>query len=172
MIICLSHNLTGVLQVTRPCIPCQHACHQLVCSDTCLAGDTQVVHVNVSGLTLEPLWAGLISNETRLQPYYLTVKAVTGSGRSVTATSRGIYLDVTPPVIQMMYHVDLAWSQSEPSAFQGDNSSMALYFEVVDPESKVVHRLLCFICLFIYLRFSPLAVKTGHRNTNKKWATS
>ncbi|KAI0217501.1 hypothetical protein LSAT2_030719 [Lamellibrachia satsuma] len=125
------------LQVTRPCIPCQLACHQLVCSDTCLAGDTQVVHVNVSGLTLEPLRA-LISNETRLQPYYLTVKAVTGSGRSVTATSRGIYLDVTPPVIQMMYHVDLAWSQSEPSAFQGDNSSMALYFEVVDPESEVV----------------------------------
>ena len=126
-----------VLQVTNPCIPCQHPCHQSVCNESCLAGETQLVHVNVTELTMEPQQAGSTSNETQLQPYYLTVKAVTWSGRSVTATSQGVYIDVTPPVIQMIYHVDLSWSSSEPSAFQGGNTSMALYYEVEDAESGV-----------------------------------
>ena len=79
-------------------------------------------------------------NETELQPYYLTVKAVAGSGRSVQASSAGVYIDTTPPVIQMIYHVDLSWSSSEPSSFQGGNTSMAVYYEAVDKESEVINR--------------------------------
>ena len=110
-----------------------------MCNVTCAAADTQVIRVHVSDLTLTTRQT---DNNTQLQPFYLTVKAVTGSGRAVTASSRAIYVDVTPPVIQLMYHVDLGWNQAEPTSFQGGNSSIALYFEVVDPESGVMQAIL------------------------------
>ncbi|KAI0212797.1 hypothetical protein LSAT2_002238 [Lamellibrachia satsuma] len=99
---------------------------------------TQVVHVNFTGLSLDPIQPGAASNESQLQPYYITVKAISGSGRSVIASSGGVYIDTTPPVFELIFHVDLSWSQSEPSTFQGDNSSIAVYYEVFDKESKVV----------------------------------
>ena len=132
------------VQVSTPCIPCQHPCDKFVCNVTCAAADNQVIRVQVSDLTLTPRQT---DNNTQLQPYYMTVKGVTGSGRAVTASSRAIYVDVTPPVIQLMYHVDLGWSQAEPTSFQGGNSSIALYFEVLDPESGVKQAILNDICL-------------------------
>jgi len=77
------------------------------------------------------------SNESLLQPYFVTVKAVTGSGRSVTVSSAGVYIDTTPPVIGMIFHIDYSWSKSEPTTFQGDNSTIAIYYEVVDRGSGV-----------------------------------
>ena len=122
----------------QPCIPCQHACDQFICNKTCRADETQVVHVNCTGLSMDPIQPGAATNESQLQPYYITVKAISGSGRSVIASSGGVYIDTTPPVFELIFHVDLSWSQSEPSTFQGDNSSIAVYYEVFDKESKVI----------------------------------
>jgi len=98
---------------------------------------TQVVHVDIAGLNLEPRQAGTNSNETYLQVYYLTVKAVTASGQYVTASSAGVYVDTTPPVIEMLYHVDMSWNQDEPSNYQGDNSTIAMHYQAFDGESEV-----------------------------------
>ncbi|KAI0218488.1 hypothetical protein LSAT2_029826 [Lamellibrachia satsuma] len=125
-------------KIAHPCIPCQHTCDEFICSESCNADETQVIHFNISGLALEPQQMVMNGNETELQTYYLTVKAVAGSGCSVQASSAGVYIDTTPPVIQMIYHVDLSWSSSEPSSFQGGNTSMAVYYEAVDKESEVI----------------------------------
>ena len=77
-------------------------------------------------------------SETRLQPYYITVKALTGSGLTAVASSRGIYIDTTPPDVNMLYHVDPSWSSLEPIRFQGVTTTIAVYFEVTDEESEVM----------------------------------
>ena len=96
---------------------------------------------------MEPRQAGSNSNETLLQVYYLTVKAVTASGQYVTASSAGVYIDTTPPVIEMLYHVDMAWNEDEPSNYQGDNSTIAIHYQVFDAESEVklyfIHSTFC-----------------------------
>ena len=122
----------------RPCIPCQHACDRFICNSSCSATTTQVIDVNITGLSLNPMQVGTMSNESMLQPYYITVKAITGSGRSVTGSSGGVYIDVTPPVFDLITHLDLSWNAQEPSTFQGDNASIAVYYEVYDKESQVI----------------------------------
>jgi len=122
----------------HPCIPCQHACDRFICNSSCSAATTQVIDVNITGLSLNPRQARTMSNESALQPYYITVKAITGSGRSVTASSGGVYIDLTPPVFDLIVHLDLSYNQQEPSTFQGDNSSIAVYYEVYDTESQVI----------------------------------
>ena len=131
-----------VFQISRPCLPCRSVCDQVVCTPSCKADETQVIHFNLTDLALEPWQTAMNSSESLLQPYFVTVKAVTGSGRSVTVSSAGVYVDMTPPIIQMIYHIDFSWSKSEPTTFQGDNSSISIYYEVVDRESQVVYRVL------------------------------
>ena len=109
----------------------------MVCNTTCLADQSQVVYVDITNLALEPRQTVADTNETLLQVYYLTVKAATASGQYVTASSAGIYIDMTPPVVEMLYHIDMAWNQEEPSDFQGDNSTIAVYYRVFDGESEV-----------------------------------
>ncbi|KAI0232657.1 hypothetical protein LSAT2_017054 [Lamellibrachia satsuma] len=46
------------------------------------------------------------------RPCFPCRSAVTGSGRSVTVSSTGVYIDTTPPVIQMIFHFDFSWSPS------------------------------------------------------------
>jgi len=126
-----------MFQIAEPCIPCQHACDELICNQSCNADIAQVIHFTINSLSLEPRKTEMNSNETQLQPFYLTVKAFAASGRSQVASSAGVYVDTTPPDIQLINHVDLSWSQSEPSPFQGGNTSIAVYYEAVDKESEV-----------------------------------
>ena len=136
-----------MFQINRPCIPCQHTCDELVCNTTCLADQTQVVHVDITNLALEPIQTGADTNETLLQVYYLTVKALTASGQYVAVSSAGVFIDTTPPVVEMLYHIDMAWNQDEPCDYQGDNSTIAVYYRVFDGESEVqplvIHSKLC-----------------------------
>ena len=126
-----------MFQVAEPCIPCQHTCDELICNMSCNADIAQVIHFTINSFILEPRKTVMNSNETQLQPFYLTVKAFAASGRSQMASSAGVYIDWTPPDIQLINHVDLSWSQSEPSPFQGGNTSIAVYYEAVDKESEV-----------------------------------
>ena len=67
---------------------------------------TQVIHFDLTDLALEPWQMAVNSSESLLQPYFVTVKAVTGSGHSVTVSSTGVYIDTTPPIIQVIFHID------------------------------------------------------------------
>lgn len=108
-----------------------------------------MIHFSLSGLSLETLEK--VGNETRLRPYFLTVRSLTGSGRSAVTSSFGVYIDTTPPDVRMIYHVDPSWSTSEPATFQGDVSSIAVYFEVTDEESEVMSSMLLMLLLLLLL---------------------
>ncbi|XP_035698714.1 uncharacterized protein LOC118431579 [Branchiostoma floridae] len=135
-------------EVAKPCIPCSARCDVLGCDPDCDADETYVHQVLLTGLDLSPVLSVQDSNtsistvqdsNTSVQAvYYLTVRAVAGSGRAAIASSNGIYVDVTSPVIENLFHVDLSWSRDEPTRYQGDNSSIAVYWEGYDKESEVV----------------------------------
>ena len=60
-----------------------------------------------------------------------------GSGRTTLSSSSGIYIDTTPPIINNIIHLDLAWDTDEPSEFQGNNYSIAAFWNSEDMESGV-----------------------------------
>ena len=60
-----------------------------------------------------------------------------GSGKEAFGSSNGFYVDITPPVITDIYHIDLSWNDYEPSQFQGSNSTIGAYWEVLEEESMV-----------------------------------
>ncbi|XP_066299088.1 uncharacterized protein [Branchiostoma lanceolatum] len=125
-------------EVAKPCIPCSARCDVLGCDPDCDEDQTYVHQVRLTGLHLSPVLSVQDSNTTVQAVYYLTVRAVAGSGRAAIASSNGIYIDVTPPVIENLFHVDLSWSADEPTSYQGDNSTIAVYWEAYDTESEVV----------------------------------
>ncbi|XP_078658229.1 uncharacterized protein LOC144903712 [Branchiostoma floridae x Branchiostoma belcheri] len=125
-------------EVAKPCIPCSARCDVLGCDPDCDEDQTYVHQVHLTGLNLPPLVSVPDSNTTVQAVYYLTVRAVAGSGRAAIASSNGIYIDVTPPIIENLFHVDLSWSPDEPTSYQGDNSTIAVYWEAYDKESEVV----------------------------------
>jgi len=63
-----------------------------------------------------------------------------GSGRDVITSSDGIFMDLTPPYIDELYHLDLPYSDKEPVHFQGTNTTIAVYLETMDNETKVSSR--------------------------------
>ena len=72
-----------VFQISRPCLPCRSVCDQVVCTPSCQADETQVIHFDLTDLALEPWQTAVNSSESLLQPYFVTVKAVTGFRDSV-----------------------------------------------------------------------------------------
>ncbi|XP_019624877.1 PREDICTED: uncharacterized protein LOC109470382 isoform X2 [Branchiostoma belcheri] len=134
----LLDDIASFREVAKPCIPCYARCDVLGCDPDCDEDQTYVHQVHLTGLDLPPLVSVPDSNTTVQAVYYLTVRAVAGSGRAAIASSNGIYIDVTPPVIENLFHVDLSWSPDEPTSYQGDNSTIAVYWEAYDKESEVV----------------------------------
>ncbi|XP_078658230.1 uncharacterized protein LOC144903713 [Branchiostoma floridae x Branchiostoma belcheri] len=134
----LLDNVAPFREVAKPCIPCSARCDVLGCDPDCDEDQTYIHQIHLTGLNLPPLLSVPDSNTTVQAVYYLTVRAVAGSGRAAIASSNGIYIDVTPPVIENLFHVDLSWSPDEPTRYQGDNSTIAVYWEAYDKESEVV----------------------------------
>ncbi|XP_078575700.1 uncharacterized protein LOC144861602 [Branchiostoma floridae x Branchiostoma japonicum] len=127
-------------EVAKPCIPCSVPCDVLICDQDCNEDQAYVHQVLLTGLHLSPssFMENGDTNTSIPAVYYLTVRAVAGSGRIATASSNGIYIDITPPIVENLFHVDLSWSPDEPTSYQGDNSTIAVYWEGYDIESEVV----------------------------------
>ncbi|XP_066298079.1 uncharacterized protein [Branchiostoma lanceolatum] len=134
----LLDDVASFREVAKPCIPCSARCDVLGCDPDCDEDQTYVHQVHLTGMHLSPVISVQDSNTSVQAVYYLTVRAVAGSGRAAIASSNGIYIDVTPPVIENLFHVDLSWSPDEPTSYQGDNSTIAVYWEAYDTESEVV----------------------------------
>ncbi|XP_035697946.1 uncharacterized protein LOC118431004 isoform X1 [Branchiostoma floridae] len=104
--------------------------------------DTSAFHVRIDNLTLSPNVSFKQLDDINVTDgaavYYITVKAVSGSGRVVMSSSNGVNIDVTPPDIQKIYHVDMSWDDEEISDFQGSNSTIAVRYRAFDRESQVV----------------------------------
>ncbi|XP_078697384.1 uncharacterized protein LOC144925295 [Branchiostoma floridae x Branchiostoma belcheri] len=129
-------------EVARPCVPCVNPCDKFNCDPDCSNMDTTAFHVRIDDLTLSPnvsfkqLDGMNLTDATAV--YYITVKAVSGSGRVALSSSNGVSIDVTPPDIQDIYHVDMSWDDEEISQFQGSNSTIAVRYKAFDEESQVV----------------------------------
>ena len=67
----------------------------------------------------------------------MSVYLLPGSMQTSSSSSSGVLVDVTPPIIKNIHHVDMSWSEDQPSEYQGQNHSIGVYFEVSDPESEV-----------------------------------
>ena len=69
--------------------------------------------------------------------YNLAIPFNAGSGKVASASSNGFYIDITPPVVESIHHIDPSWTDYEPTEFQGSNSSIGAYWEVTEDESMV-----------------------------------
>ncbi|XP_078660674.1 uncharacterized protein LOC144905141 [Branchiostoma floridae x Branchiostoma belcheri] len=130
-------------EVEDLCTPCMDECSRYSCDMNCTVDDITLHHASINNLHLSTHKMITQDNVTTSTPalYYITIKAVSGSGRFAVSSSDGVYVDATPPVFESLYHVDLSWSEDEPSDFQGSNSTIAVSWEAYDIESQVVEYL-------------------------------
>ena len=143
--------------VLLPCTPCRPAtqlCYNYGCNQTCSSVDPYTFSFTLHNLTLSPgSYSAQFSNATQqlqLQQgpafpaflpatYYITVEATSASGRRAQASSNGITVDTTPPILTSpILHYDVAYSTSEAVAFQGNNATILVTWGFSDPESGVV----------------------------------
>ena len=74
--------------------------------------------------------------------YYITVEAITASGRRFSSSSNGVTIDTSPPVLaRPIQQFDVAFSTREPTVFQGNNDTISASWEFLDPQSGVVEYL-------------------------------
>lgn len=124
------------------------------CNLTCTTVDPYIISVTFLNLTLSP---GYLTDTAPLnqsddsfivpassewyQPatYYITVEAITASGRRVTSTSNGVTIDATPPELTSpILHYDVSFSSEEPVRFQGNNDTIAGSWRFADEQSGIV----------------------------------
>ncbi|XP_070564497.1 uncharacterized protein [Ptychodera flava] len=117
-------DITEFTEVVRPCIPCQSECSQFNCDPHCSSSATSEYSIHIEGLNLSE-WTLRNGTEVAAE-YFIKVKAMTGSGRSVTALTSGVILDQTPPVFESLYHVDFPYSPTRPTEYQGNDYMVAV----------------------------------------------
>ncbi|XP_070572595.1 uncharacterized protein [Ptychodera flava] len=124
---------------TGPCVPCVKPCDVFNCQTSCSDTKTSLYHIELNDLDLQPerIEEEDGVNTTVPATYYLTIKAITGSGRSAVKSSNGVMVDVTPPIIEDIYHVDVDWSETEPTEFQSSNSTIAVNWDGYDIGSQI-----------------------------------
>lgn len=70
--------------------------------------------------------------------FYLTVRAVSASGATVMASSSGVIVDVTVPLLVDAHVFRAGDSPERPTQFQKNNDSVSATWRFEDPESDVV----------------------------------
>ncbi|XP_077992165.1 uncharacterized protein LOC144446291 [Glandiceps talaboti] len=135
----LQDDVVPFRQVVSPCIPCVKSCDILHCHSSCSNTQTTLYHVVLDDINLAPETTieedGV--NQTVPVTYYLTIKAITGSGRGGIASSDGVLVDTTPPIIEEIFHVDIDWSDTEPTEYQSSNSTITVRWDAYDQGSQV-----------------------------------
>lgn len=148
---CVSSHPSGNCDIVtfedkaRLCIPCKSPCDDFFCSPSCHDVNETVFTFEICNLSLSTEISSAQSvteaeYEDFVEPavYYFVVRATDVTGRSVTAVSNGIVIDVTPPVCDQVVQVDPSWSLTQPASYQGTNSSVAAYWECRDNVSGIV----------------------------------
>ncbi|XP_070572901.1 uncharacterized protein [Ptychodera flava] len=135
----LMDDVIPFYEVSRPCMPCNSPCVSGTCNKQCSTTEAKRHLVRIDNITLSTNRTVEEDGQLQVVPavYYITIKAVTGSGRYVVASSDGVYVDDTPPIFDYLYHVDKTWSEDEPVTFQGSNSTIAVRWSAYDIGSQV-----------------------------------
>ncbi|XP_070573735.1 uncharacterized protein [Ptychodera flava] len=135
----LMDDVVPFFEVNHPCVPCSSPCVSGICDEHCSTTVAKRHFVRIDNIELSTNRTVEEDGQLQVVPavYYITVKAVTGSGRYVVASSDGVYVDDTPPIFDYLYHVDKTWSEDEPVTFQGSNSTIAVRWSAYDIGSQV-----------------------------------
>ena len=74
--------------------------------------------------------------------YHITVEAITASGKRFSASSNGVIVDTSPPIlVAPIQHFDVAFSTVEPTVFQGNNDTISASWVFRDSQSGIVEYL-------------------------------
>jgi len=72
--------------------------------------------------------------------YYVAVKAITASGQEVIGFSNGVTIDTTPPEpSNPIEHLDVEFSTTQPTSFQGNNHTISARWQFTDLESGIIN---------------------------------
>ncbi|XP_067658325.1 uncharacterized protein [Haliotis asinina] len=125
--------------IHSPCVPCLRPCDTYSCNATCDQSRTEQVRFSLNDLSLNE--TATVNGKTEPIPYYLTVKAVLGSGLSAVSSSDGFSIDTTPPDFDhdLMLYMDVYQGNFTPSSFQGSNDTIKAVWKCSDNESEIVN---------------------------------
>ncbi|KAK6174798.1 hypothetical protein SNE40_013376 [Patella caerulea] len=125
-------------KVVTPCVPCRVPCDRYSCQSSCKSDEFTLHEITLDSLDLKPTE---VMNST-IKPilYYLSVKAVLGSGRDAISSSNGFYIDISPPVFDKdaMLYIDVSQGNFTPVEYQGSNTTIKSIWLCQDNESLVV----------------------------------
>ncbi|KAI8485717.1 hypothetical protein Bbelb_365510, partial [Branchiostoma belcheri] len=125
--------------VAEPCTPCLDICSRFACDLDCDGSKVVLYPFNLSDLHLPATRNESVNGTFEVNPiaYSLKVQALSSNGLSVTSTSSAFYIDVTPPVMDIIFHIDVKQGELEPVNFQQSNSTIKAFFNFIDNESGV-----------------------------------
>ncbi|VDI27589.1 Hypothetical predicted protein, partial [Mytilus galloprovincialis] len=140
----LTTDISDFSEVYRPCIPCYNQCSKYNCDSNCDPEEHLKVTFSLTDLNLQPYIVD--QNDTgheynKTAAYYLTVRAVLGSGLTAGASSDGFYVDLTPPqfdsdVMNQIY-IDVSQGEFTPVKYQASNDTIKVFWYCYDEQSVV-----------------------------------
>ncbi|CAG2187681.1 unnamed protein product [Mytilus edulis] len=145
----LSTDVSPFSEVLAPCLPCQGMCSNYMCNSACYINDTTDYTFTLQDVNLAPVKTFL--NESGLQEnitlaYFITVKAVLGSGLEAISSSSAFYLDDTPPVfdpniMNSQIYIDVIQGEFTPVNYQASRDTIKAFWRCYDDESQVADTL-------------------------------
>ncbi|VDI51286.1 Hypothetical predicted protein [Mytilus galloprovincialis] len=137
----LGTEIVHYKEMISPCIPCYNLCSNYNCNSTCDANEHVLYQFMLDNFTLPA--TRMEDHQTKTIDYYITVKAVLGSGVTTVVSSDGFYIDDTPPVFDPDVmggdiYVDIDQGELTPVRYQGSNTTIKAFWRCFDEESDIV----------------------------------
>lgn len=149
--------------LSNPCRSCLPGpCSHYGCTYNCTTNDPYIINFTLHNLTLSPGYhtnqsdassgdfefessntantlLSLFTDYYQPASYFITVQAVTASGRYITASSSGVIIDITPPEpMAPIDHFDVSFSYVQPINFQASNDTISVRWAFRDLQSGIV----------------------------------
>ncbi|XP_060596420.1 uncharacterized protein LOC132750448 [Ruditapes philippinarum] len=125
-----SVDIVPFQKVYKPCIPCTDDCSRFVCDTNCKFDGYTLTHFTIKDTAFNASYDG---------QFYISVKAVLGSGNEIVSSSNGFYIDLTPPEFdeEVMMYIDVRQGEFTPSDFQGSNNTIKAIWLCNDDKNEI-----------------------------------
>ncbi|XP_046574117.1 uncharacterized protein LOC124282192 [Haliotis rubra] len=126
-------------QVHTPCIPCLTPCDVYTCDASCDNSSIDQVKITINDLNLTE--TTVVEGKVVPVLYYLTVKAVLGSGTEAVSSSDGFQIDTSPPLFDtdVMLYIDVTQGNFTPVTYQGSNDTIKAVWKCNDNQSGIMN---------------------------------
>ncbi|XP_064646203.1 uncharacterized protein LOC135499389 [Lineus longissimus] len=141
-----SPGLTDIMPYSEavvPCVPCNNPCDRFFCNETCVSTITESIMFSISNISMpmvrnEMNSTGHVLSYNKSLPYFVSLKAVLGSGQSVIGTSMSFYIDLTPPTVEInVMYIDMSLDPLIPVQYQASNDTIKALWKCDDGESLI-----------------------------------